>query len=377
LSEETFEQARGVYERTLHWSVAHRAFILIVFLLTLVATFGMFQLVKIDFIPSEDTGQIFAQTEAANGTSFDQMVRYQAQAAAIVARNPNVDGFMSAVGAGGPTSTANAGRIFINLKPRAQRSESADEIAQNLFKQLRNIPGLKVYVQNPPTIPIGGMRSKLQYQYSLQDLDLKELQSSANRLMEALSHSPVFQDITSDLYLATPSLTVTIDRDRAASLGITPQAVETALGAAFGGEQISNIYASSDTYQVILEVLPRDQQDLTALSDDDRGHERHGDGADAGSVDRRDANGAEHHAAQHQPPGTAAFRHDFVQFGTGLRVERRRQHHRPHRAAAALPPHGTRQLPGHRPSLPELDQQHGRAAAGGHRGRLHRARHPL
>jgi HAE1 family hydrophobic/amphiphilic exporter-1 len=266
LSEETFERARGFYERTLHWSVAHRAFILFIFLLTLVATFAMFQLVKIDFIPSEDTGQIFAQTEAANGTSFDQMVRYQAQAAAIVARNPNVDGFMSAVGAGGPTSTANAGRMFINLKPKSQRGESADEIVQDLFKQLGGIPGLNVYVQNPPTIPIGGMRSKLQYQYSLQDLDLGELQASANRLMEALSSSPVFQKITSDLYLATPSLTVTIDRDRAASLGVTPQAVETALGAAFGGEQISNIYASSDTYQVILEVLPRDQQDITALS---------------------------------------------------------------------------------------------------------------
>jgi HAE1 family hydrophobic/amphiphilic exporter-1 len=266
LSEEIFERARGVYERTLHWSVAHRAFILLVFLLTLVATVGMFQIIKIDFIPSEDTGQIFAQTEAANGTSFDQMVRYQAQAAAIVARNPNVDGFMSAVGAGGPTSTANAGRLFINLKPKSQRSESADEIVQDLFKQLGGIPGLNVYVQNPPTIPIGGMRSKLQYQYSLQDLDLNELQTSANRLMEALSTSPVFQKIASDLYLETPSLTVTIDRDRAASLGVTPQAVETALGAAFGGEQISNIYASSDTYQVILEVLPRDQQDITALS---------------------------------------------------------------------------------------------------------------
>src|ERR1043166_4675707 len=266
LSEEIFERARGVYERTLHWSVAHRAFILLVFLLTLVAAVGMFQIIKIDFIPSEDTGQIFAQTEAANGTSFDQMVRYQAQAAAIVARNPNVDGFMSAVGAGGPTSTANAGRLFINLKPKSQRSESADEIVQDLFKQLGGIPGLNVYVQNPPTIPIGGMRSKLQYQYSLQDLDLNELQTSANRLMEALSTSPVFQKIASDLYLETPSLTVTIDRDRAASLGVTPQAVETALGAAFGGEQISNIYASSDTYQVILEVLPRDQQDITALS---------------------------------------------------------------------------------------------------------------
>ncbi|HEY1961794.1 MAG TPA: efflux RND transporter permease subunit [Rhizomicrobium sp.] len=277
-SERTFERMHQSYERTLHWSVDHRPIVFVVFLLTLVATAGMFWVMPQDFLPSEDTGQIFALTEAANGTSFDQMSRYQWQAASIVARNPNVAGFMSAVGAGGASSGVNSGRMFMTLKPVSQRTEkcaffglwchhvSSDEIIRELRPQFAHIPGINVYSQNPPAIRLGGRLTKSQYQYTLQDLDLNELQTSAMKLMSALQKTAGFVDVTSDLQLTTPSLTVTIDRDRAASLGVTPQAVETALGAAFGGEQISNIYGSSDTYQVILEVLPRDQLDASALS---------------------------------------------------------------------------------------------------------------
>ncbi len=242
------------------------------------ATVFMFWIMPQDFLPSEDTGQIFALTEAANGTSFDQMSRYQWQASSIVARNPNVAGFMSAVGAGGASSGVNSGRMFMTLKPVSQRTEkcalfglwchhlSSDELIREMRPKFARIPGINVFMQNPPAIRLGGRLSKSQYQYTLQDLDLGELQTSAMKLMNALSRTPGFVDVTSDLQLTTPSLTVTIDRDRAASLGVTPQAVETALGAAFGGEQISNIYASSDTYEVILEVLPRDQLDPSALS---------------------------------------------------------------------------------------------------------------
>ena len=277
-SERTFDRMRDFYERSLHWSVDHRPTIFVVFLGSLAATVLLFKIMPQDFLPSEDTGQLFALTEAANGTSFDQMSRYQWQAASVVARDPNIQGFMSSVGAGGASTGVNSGRMFMTLKPRGDRQSrckffgllchriSADEIIQELRPKLQRIPGINVFLQNPPAIRIGGMLTKSQYQYTLQDLDLKELQTSALRLMNALSAAPGFQDVTSDLQLSTPSLTVNIDRDRAASLGVTPQSVETALGAAFGGEQISNIYASSDTYQVILEVLPKYQQDLTALS---------------------------------------------------------------------------------------------------------------
>jgi HAE1 family hydrophobic/amphiphilic exporter-1 len=277
-SERTFERIREGYERSLHWSVDHRRTIFAVFLGTLAATVLLFRIMPQDFLPSEDTGQIFALTEAANGTSFDQMSRYQWQASEIVARNRNVGGFMSSVGSGGASSGVNSGRIFMTLKPVSERQTrctffglwchhlSSDEIIREMRPQFERIPGINVFMQNPPAIRLGGRLTKSQYQYTLQDLDLTELQTSAMKLMNALSKTPGFVDVTSDLQLTTPSLTVTIDRDRAASLGVTPQAVETALGAAFGGEQISNIYASSDTYEVILEVLPRDQQNLTALS---------------------------------------------------------------------------------------------------------------
>jgi HAE1 family hydrophobic/amphiphilic exporter-1 len=277
-SERAFERTRDAYERSLMWSVDHRPIIFVVFLGTLVATVLLFRVMQQDFLPSQDTGQIFAPTEAANGTSFEQMSRYQWQAASIVARDPNVAGFMSAVGAGGASSGVNSGRMFMTLKPKAQRQRicrffglichaaSSDEIIRELRPKLARIPGLNVYMQNPPAIRLGGMLTKSQYQYTLQDLNLEELQTSALRLMHALAATPGFVDVTSDLQLTTPSLTVTIDRDRAAALGVTPQAIETALGAAFGGQQISNIYASSDTYEVILEVLPKDQLDPSALS---------------------------------------------------------------------------------------------------------------
>ncbi len=277
-SERTFDRMRDAYERSLTWSVHHRPAVFAIFAGTLLATVAMFKIMPQDFLPSEDTGQIFALTEAANGTSFDQMSRYQWQAAQVVAQNRNVAGYMSSVGAGGSSTGVNSGRIFMTLKPIAERERrctffglwchrmSSDEIIGEMRPRFARIPGINVFMQNPPAIRLGGRLTKSQYQYTLQDLDLGELQTSAVKLTDALSKTPGFVDVTSDLQLTTPSLTVTIDRDRAASLGVTPQAVETALGAAFGGEQISNIYGSSDTYQVILEVLPRDQLDATALS---------------------------------------------------------------------------------------------------------------
>jgi HAE1 family hydrophobic/amphiphilic exporter-1 len=206
------------------------------------------------------------------------MSRYQWQAAGIVARNPNVAGFMSAVGSGGSSTGVNSGRLFMTLKPMGQRQErctfwrvfchrmSSDEIINEMRPKFARIPGIEVHMQNPPAIRLGGHLTKSLYQYTLTDLNLDELQNSAIKLMNALSRMPGFKDVNTDLQLTSPSLTVTIDRDRAASLGVTPQAVEAALGAAFGGQQISSIYAAFDTYEVILEVLPRDQMDPTALS---------------------------------------------------------------------------------------------------------------
>ncbi|MBV9693820.1 MAG: efflux RND transporter permease subunit, partial [Alphaproteobacteria bacterium] len=278
-SERSFERMQKGYERTLGWSIRHARAVFIVFLLSIAATIGLFYVMQQDFLPASDQGQIFGLTEAANGTSFAQMVRYQQQAAAIVARDPNIDGFMSAVGSGGSSSGANSGRIFASLKPVERRAHSclignlfcwhalsAAEVAQELRPKLSHIPGINIYMQVPPSIRIGGRLTKSQYQYTLQDLDQEELQTWSIKLMNALSTAAGFVDVTSDLQLTTPSVNVTIDRDKAAALNVTPTAVETALGAAFGGGQISQIYGSSDTYQVILELLPQYQTDPTALS---------------------------------------------------------------------------------------------------------------
>jgi len=278
-SERTFDRAQALYERTLHWSVQHGRVIFAIFLASIAATYLLFTFMQQDFLPTSDQGQIFGLTEAANGTSFAQMVRYQQQAAAIVAKDPNIEGFMSAVGSGGSSTGSNSGRIFASLKPLDQRQHaclighlfcwhalSADEVVRELRPKLSSIPGINIYMQVPPPIRIGGRLTKSQYQYTLQDLDQQELQTWSEKLKDALGKAPGLVDVTSDLQLSTPAVNVTIDREKAAALNVTPTAVETALGAAFGGGQISQIYGSSDTYLVILELLPQYQADPSALS---------------------------------------------------------------------------------------------------------------
>jgi HAE1 family hydrophobic/amphiphilic exporter-1 len=276
-SEHTFDRIQSGYERTLRTALEHRRVTLLVFFASIAATVLMFMVSQQDFLPTSDQGQIFGLTEAANGTSFQQMVRYQQQAAAIVGKDRSIDGFMSAVGSGGSSSGVNSGRVFASLKPIGERESqcsflilchhmTAQDIARDLQKKLSNIPGINIYMQVPPTIRMGGHLTKSQYQYTLQDLDMDELQTWSNKLMDSLTSAPGFTEVTSDLQLSTPSVNVVIDRDRAAALNVTPAAIETALGAAFGGEEISQIYGSSDTYQVILEVQDKYQAGPSDLS---------------------------------------------------------------------------------------------------------------
>ncbi len=266
MSEHAFDWVQARYETSLHWSVAHKPLILGVFVLSLVATVGLFMLSKTDFLPSDDTGQIRGSTLAADRVSFNQMVALQNRAAAIAMQDPNVEGVMSAVGGGGSRSGNNNGTLLLKLKPRGRRL-TADEVINEIRPKLSHIPGLSVSMQNPPAINIGaGSSSRAQYQYTLQDLDQSELQQSAAKLIAALGNTPGFMDITSDMDLNSPAVNVHIDRDKAAALGVTPQAIETALGSAFGGQQISTIYGSSNQYWVMLELLPQYQNDAQDLN---------------------------------------------------------------------------------------------------------------
>ena len=266
-SEKFFDGMRNTYDRTLQVVMRHRFITLLVSIAVLIATGVLFYVIPKGFFPTEDTGQIRATTEGAQDISFEAMREHQIAAAKIVAADTNVAGFMSSIGAGGPNATANNGRMFIRLKPRSERRLSADQVIQELRPKLSGIPGLQTYFQNPPLITIGGMQSKALYQYSLQDTDMKELAHWAPLLMQKMSGLPGFQDVTSDLLINNPQVTVEIDRDKASALGVTPDQIENALYDAYGQRQISTIYTDVNEYWVIMEVEPQFQRDPSALSE--------------------------------------------------------------------------------------------------------------
>jgi HAE1 family hydrophobic/amphiphilic exporter-1 len=263
-SERFFEGMLRLYDGTLKYVLKrHRATMIISGALLLV-TFYLFAGIPKGFLPSEDQGSIFAFTEAAEGISFEAMVRQQRAVAGLVAQNPYVDGFMSSVGAGGPNLAGNTGRMFIRLIPRDKRP-GAEEIVQGLRPQLNSIPGMKVFVQILPPIRIGGMLTKSLYQFTLQSPDIKELYHYAPLLEAKMREVPGMVDVTSDLQIKNPQVTVEIDRDRAATLGVTAHQVEDALYYAYGARQVSTIYAPNNQYWVIMELAPPFQMAPEAL----------------------------------------------------------------------------------------------------------------
>src|SRR6202171_5225038 len=262
-SERVYTRILNRYESSLEWGMIHRFFALMFSVVVLVGTVGLFKLVPTGFIPTQDIGQIIATTEAAQGTSFKAMVIHQQQIAAIVARDPNIAGFMSSVGGGGGGS-GNQGRIFPGLKPRGQRL-TADEIVNELRPKLSAVPGMSVFMQVPPAIQIGGRPSKSQYQFTLQGTDIGVLDTSAKRLEARMRDISQIQDVNSDLQIANPEVNVAIDRDRAASLVVSAQQIESALYDAYGSRQVSTFYTPNNQYMVIMELLPQFQRDVNAL----------------------------------------------------------------------------------------------------------------
>jgi hydrophobic/amphiphilic exporter-1 (mainly G- bacteria), HAE1 family len=263
--ERAWEAALGGYERSLAWVMDRRPLAMLFTALIFAGTLLLGRVVPKGFIPSEDQGQLSGTTETAEGTSYDAMVKHQLSAAAIVQEDPNVDGFMSAVGGGGRNTTVNQGRLLIHLKPRNERALSADEVARSLTRKLGAVPGLRVYIQNPPVINIGGRSSKSQYQFTLQGSDVAELYQGAAALEQRLHDVPGLTDVTSDLQIKNPQVQVTIARDRAAALGIDVSQIENALYNAYGARQVSTIYTPNDQYWVVMELLPQYQRDLSAM----------------------------------------------------------------------------------------------------------------
>jgi HAE1 family hydrophobic/amphiphilic exporter-1 len=264
-SEKVFDGMLRVYERSLQLVLRHPRFTLAVFLVTVVLTGYLFVVIPKGFIPNEDTGQIFAFTEASQDISFDGMMEHQLKVAEIVGKQPYVDQFFSAIGASGSSVVMNNGRIFMRLKPRAERPP-ADDIVQDLRRKLTGIPGINVYPQVLPTIRIGGQLTKGQYQYTLQDADLQALYHWAPILFDRLKGLPGFLDVNSDLQITSPQVLVEIDREKASALGVTAMQIEAALNNAYGAPQVSTIFTPTNQYWVMMELLPQYQRDPAALS---------------------------------------------------------------------------------------------------------------
>lgn len=264
--EHFFERLLAAYRSSLDWSLAHPRLILASFFATIVLTVLTFNNVSKDFLPSGDSGQLIAFTETAQDTSFAAMMEHQRAVAAIVAQDPNIEAFMSAIGAGGIRPTANTGTIFMRLKPADQRKLTPDEIIQQLRPKLASVPGIKVYLQNPPVIRIGGQVTAAQYQYTLQDTDLAELYQWTDLLLTRIRTLPGFIDVTSNLNNQSPVVALDIQRDKLAALGLTFAQVEDALQSGFSARQVSTIYGATNQYQVILELAPEFQADPAMLS---------------------------------------------------------------------------------------------------------------
>ena len=262
--ETVFDHVQGSYRRTLQFCLHHRRLVLIAFAGILFSTVLLFYYVPKGFLPEDDIGQLFVFTQADQDIGFDAMATKQQEAAKIIQADPNVRGVMSFIGVSGSSATMNLGRMVIALKPANQRLSSTDVI-QELRPKLNGIPGFKVFLQNIPIIRLGAHLTQTQYQYTLQDIDTKELFTFVPKLVDAIRKLPGFQDVISDLLIATPQVDVHIDRDAAAAVGVNAAQVQSALYTAFGPQQVSTIYTSIDQYWVLMQVDPKKQDDPAVL----------------------------------------------------------------------------------------------------------------
>ena len=260
-TENVYQRVLGVYQRSLAWVMDHRPTALLFSAGILAGTVVLFIIVPKGFIPNEDIGFLGGTTEASEGASYDQMYQLQQQAAAIVGRDPAVEHYMSSIGGG----TMNQGRISIHLKPRSERL-SADDVARELTAKLNTLPGIRTFIQLPQAIRIGGRTTKTLYQFTLQSPDINELYQASAQLESRMKLLPQLRDVTSDLQIKNPQISVHIDRDRAAALGLTMQQIEQGLYDAYGSHQVSTILTTNNEYWVMLELLPQYQRDVSAFN---------------------------------------------------------------------------------------------------------------
>ena len=255
-----------LYGYSLSWVLRHRLMTMVFSAIILVLAVVLFQMLPKGFIPSQDTGQISVSTEADQGISFASMVQHQQAVAALAKTDPNIDAFMSSVGGGGMTGLGNSGSLFIHLKPKKDRRLSADQVIAELRPKLSQVPGMRVFLQNPPPINVGGQITRSLYQYTLQGPDPDELYRVAPILQEKMQALPGLLDVSTNLQIKNPRVIVDINRDKASALGLSATRIEDALYTAYGSRQISTIYAPTNDYQVIMELKPEFELDPSSLA---------------------------------------------------------------------------------------------------------------
>jgi multidrug efflux pump subunit AcrB len=262
--EACFDWLLDVYRRALDVVLRHQPATLAVFFGTLALTAALFVIIPKGFFPTQDTGLLTGFAEAAQDVSPQEMKRLMGNVSEVLAREPDIAAFGSFFGSGSG-NTLNSGRFFIGLKPRDERQATANDIINRLRPQFAKLEGINVYLQPAQDITVGGRISRGQFQYTLQDADIGELNSWAPRLLAKLKTLPQLADVASDQQGDAPLLLATINRDAAARFGIQPQAIDDTLNDAFGQRQVGQYFTQVNSYFIVLEALPKQQETPAAL----------------------------------------------------------------------------------------------------------------
>jgi HAE1 family hydrophobic/amphiphilic exporter-1 len=262
--ERIYQAGERSYVSSLGWVMRHRGLTMLFSLATLIMTVVLFIQIPKGLFPSEDTGRTQGSIEGPEGIGFVAMSAKVREVAAIVRENPAVEFVLASVGGGGGGSSNN-GRLIIKLRDRAERPH-VDELNRQLTRATAAVPGVQVFFRNSPPINIGGRRGNSSYQITLQSPDIAELYTAGRALEARMRELPEIDGISSDLAVGNPQVGVEIDRDRASTMGVTASQIEQALYNSFGARQISTIYTQTNQYQVIMELKPEFQRDVTALS---------------------------------------------------------------------------------------------------------------
>ncbi len=264
-TERMFNAMLNTYAVTLRWVLGHRPVMLGLFLLVLGTTAYLYTIVPKGFIPDTDNDNFNVNTEAAQGTSYYQMLKYQERVSRILVQDPDIESFYSSTGGGFGGASGSSGRMMVNLIPRRQRAATVTDVVNRLRPKVSNIPGLRAYLSVPQAIRVGGRMSKSSYDYTLYGPDTADLYAVAPKFERVVSRLPGLIEVSSDLQIKTPRVNITIDRDRAAALNLNWINISNTLYDAFGPRLSSTIYSPTNQYRVLLEMLPTYQQHTDGL----------------------------------------------------------------------------------------------------------------